>query len=81
MTTIGEMIMNEVLQKILDIYKKEVETAMVGDVVEGELDSLEIMKLVVAIEDEFDIEFDIDELDTEVFTNPQNVYELVRSKI
>ena len=44
-------------------------------------DSLRHISLLAAIEDEFDIEFDIDELDTEVFTNPQNVYELVRSKI
>lgn len=49
--------------------------------IERKLDSIEIMEIVVSLEDEFDIEFDSDELDDDIFFNIETVCDLVNSKI
>lgn len=42
------------------------------------MDSIEIMELVVAIEDEFDIEFDLDELDIEYLATIETLEQAVK---
>ena len=49
-------------------------------VVAEKIDSLELMKLIVSLEDVFDVEFDSDELDEDIFKSIESVSELVIEK-
>lgn len=74
------------LDRILAIYENELEVSFVTKeechyYVDRKLDSFETMQVVVALENEFDIEFDSDELDEEIYRNIETVLGLVSDKI
>lgn len=77
---------NEILQKIILVYENTIGGSLSKGnngkyTIERKLDSIEIMEIVVSLEDEFDIEFDSDELDDDIFFNIETVCGLVNSKI
>lgn len=75
---------NDMRKKILQIIKQIKEgdiddTGMDYRLYEDfGMDSIEIMELVVAIEDEFDIEFDLDELDIEYLATIETLEQAVK---
>ena len=79
------MVKEEVIKEILKIYREESDIVLTEDetgkmVVAEKIDSLELMKLIVSLEDVFDVEFDSDELDEDIFKSIESVSELVIEK-
>lgn len=74
--------MEELMERIKNVYEDELGCSLADSgSIDKKLDSIEVMRIVVALEDEFDIEFDGDELDTDTFMNLDDVCELISGKI
>jgi acyl carrier protein len=76
----------ELLDRIIAIYEYELKISFITRedghyYVDRKLDSFETMQVVVALENEFDIEFDSDEMDDEIYRNIETVLGLVSDKI
>ena len=78
--------MNEEIRiKIIEFYEE-----VIGDEIKNingqyslsrKLNSLEVMQIVVAIEDDFGIEFNGDELDYELFADIDKIVDIVSKKL
>ncbi len=80
------MVNNEILKEVVSVYGSVMNCSLIKNEtgkysVGRNLDSIEIMEVVVALEEEFDIEFDSDELDDEIFASIETVCEIVSGKI
>lgn len=64
-----------VLREVNDEIDFAAETAMVDD---GLIDSLELMKLIVALDDAYDVHIDPGQVEPENFNSAQAILELVR---
>lgn len=68
--------------EIIEIYKNVLGNLVINEgVLENSLDSIEIMEIVVSLEEKFDIEFETDELDEDIFINLNEVYFIINNKI
>lgn len=76
--------MAKILQKVVKNYEERIGDSIVFEdkyVITRSLDSLEIMQIVVDLEEEFDIEFEVDELDTDLFNDVYKVCEVLSGKV
>lgn len=78
--------MSEIEKKVLEIFKSVIENNMISDfnldtaLSDIALNSLSFMKVIVQLEDDFDIEFDDEMLWTEEFTNIKSVVNYIELK-
>ena len=71
--------MEEKFKQILDGVNPEIlENLEVNLVEEGIIDSLAIMQIVSALEQEYEIEFDPDDVTPETFANAQAIWNVVQ---
>lgn len=75
----------EIMKQLVECYRQIFGEAFVQKeeqyFISRQVDSLEIMQLVVALEEMFDIEFDVDELDDSLFSNINQVSKCIKEKI
>ena len=78
--------MSEIKDKVLQFFKeKDIETESINDsddiLFSGVIDSFQIVELIGFLEDEFNIEFQDEDINEENFRTIGNVIELVTRKI
>ncbi len=69
----------EKLKQILKDINPDVDYDTETELVDGDfLDSLDVMSIVMAITDEFDVEIDPEEITAENFNSAKNIWDLIK---
>jgi acyl carrier protein len=71
-------------QQFIDTLKKINPMIFTGDhsnlMAEGVIDSLDVMNIIAALEDNFAIEFDVDDISAENFVSVENIWNLLQKR-
>lgn len=74
--------MKERVIKVLEMYNEEIVEDLERDLIASEIiDSFDVVKLVVELEDEFDISIDVDAITPDSFRNVNSIIEMVENYV